>query len=190
MTRCSHTVRDHICTLYFLTPSFVPKVSPSLNLKLCFVLEGSRRVAIFGAGLVICFIADFSNSQFSIFTPSSHSPLLAKFLERSRNSLGRCLPNRPDFNQSQRSWNSMRWACATQPGLPALRNQFRLGISDHRSSLLFLDFRLSRRSPKVLGTIGPISNRMSRWCCHHTDQLPQRRRLDSGRCLRLSRSHF
>ena len=32
----------------------------------------------------------------------------------------------------------MRWACATQPGLPALRNQFRLGISDHRSSLLFL----------------------------------------------------
>ena len=69
MTRCSHAVRDHICTLYFLTPSFVPKVSPSLNLKLCFVLEGSRRVAIFGAGLVICFIADFSNSQFSLLRP-------------------------------------------------------------------------------------------------------------------------
>ena len=70
MTRCSHAVRDHICTLYFLTPSFVPKKSsPSLNLKLCFVLEGSRRVAIFGAGLVICFIADFSNSQFSLLRP-------------------------------------------------------------------------------------------------------------------------
>ena len=33
----------------------------------------------------------------------------------------------------------MRWACTTQPGLPPLRDQFRLGISDHRSSSLFLD---------------------------------------------------
>ena len=32
----------------------------------------------------------------------------------------------------------MRWACTTQPGLPPFRDQFRLGISDHRSSSLFL----------------------------------------------------
>ena len=32
----------------------------------------------------------------------------------------------------------MRWACATQPGLPPLRAQFRLGISTDWSSALFL----------------------------------------------------
>ena len=32
----------------------------------------------------------------------------------------------------------MRWACATQPGLPPLRAQFRLGIPADGSSSLFL----------------------------------------------------
>ena len=98
-------------------------------------LEGA---ATFGAGFDLCPIADFKNSQFSLFRPPPNSPLLAKFLERSRNSQNRCLPNRPVFNQSRRSWNSMRWACATQPGLPPLHAQFRLGVLVDGSSFLFL----------------------------------------------------
>ena len=61
-----------------------------------------------------------------------------------------------------------------------------------RSSVIVIvsRFRLSRRSPRVLGTTGPISNRMSRWYHHHTDRPPQRRRPESGRYLGLSPSHF
>ena len=87
---------------------------------------------------IFCPVAEFSNGQFGLFSPSSHSPLLAKFLERSRNSQNLCLPNRPVFNQSRRSWNSARWACATQPGLSPLCAQFRLGIPADGSSSLFL----------------------------------------------------
>ena len=54
-----YAVEGNICALYFLAPFCVPKVSLPLNLKLCFVLEGSRRVAIFGAGLDFCPVADF-----------------------------------------------------------------------------------------------------------------------------------
>ena len=55
-----YAVEGNICALYFLAPFCVPKVSLPLNLKLCFVLEGSRRVAHFGAGLDFCPVADFS----------------------------------------------------------------------------------------------------------------------------------
>ena len=54
-----YAVEGNICALYFLAPFCVPKVSLPLNLKLCFVLEGSRRVAHFGAGLDFCPVADF-----------------------------------------------------------------------------------------------------------------------------------
>ena len=131
-------MKGHICALYFFAPFCALKGSLPLNPKLCFVLEGSRKVIHFWCYLEFCPVAEFSNGQFGLFLPSSHSPLLAKFLERSRNSQNLCLPNRPVFNQSRRSWNSMRWACATQPGLPPLRAQFRLGISTDWSSSLFL----------------------------------------------------
>ena len=56
-----------------------------------------ERSSIFGADLGPCPIAEFSNSQFGFFSSFSHSPQLAKFLERSRNSQSRRLPNRPEF---------------------------------------------------------------------------------------------
>ena len=97
-----------------------------------------ERSPSFGAVFRFCLVAEFLKWPVWPFSPSSHSPLLAKFLERSRNSQNLCLPNRPVFNQSRRSWNSMRWACATQPRLPPLRAQFRLGIPTDGSSSLFL----------------------------------------------------
>ena len=142
MIRCNlYCEGSHLCTL-LPRPFLCPKklvLRSTRNYALSWKVP--ERSSIFGADLDLCPVADFSNGQFSLFRPPPNSPLLAKFLERSRNSQNLCLPNRPVFNQSRRSWNSMRWACATQPGLPALRNQFRLGISDHRSSLLFLGFR-------------------------------------------------
>ena len=56
-----------------------------------------ERSSIFGADLGLCPIAELSNGQFGFFSSFSHSPQLAKFLERSRNSQNRRLPNRPGF---------------------------------------------------------------------------------------------
>merc|ERR1711994_384869 len=56
-----------------------------------------ERTSTFGAELNLCLIADFLKWPVWLFSPSSHSPLLARFLERSRNSQNRCLPNRPGF---------------------------------------------------------------------------------------------
>ena len=41
----------------------------------------------------------------------------------------------------------MRWACATQPGLPPLRAQFRFGVANDWSSFLFLGLGY-RRGPR------------------------------------------
>ena len=70
MIRCnSYYEGSYLCTLLprpFLVPQ---KVSPPFNPKLCSVLEGSRKVAHFGADLDFCPVADFSNGQFSLFRP-------------------------------------------------------------------------------------------------------------------------
>ena len=82
---------------------------------------------------ILALILDFtllqnsSSSQFGPFFPSSHSPLLAKILERSRNSQNRRLPDRPVCSCSRAPGALACWACASQPGLPPLRAQFRSG---------------------------------------------------------------
>ena len=94
-TRCdSCHVGSYSCSLLPHPFSLVKKVSRPLNQKLCFVLEGSRR----GRPLLVL-IWIFALLQNSQVASLALFPLLllANFLERSRNSQNRCLPNRPSF---------------------------------------------------------------------------------------------
>ena len=97
-----------------------------------------ERSANFGADLGFALLQNSQSGQFGFFSPFSHSPLLAEILERSRNSQNRCLPARPVSANRGASRIPTRWACASQPGHPPLRAQFRSGIAYEWSSFLFL----------------------------------------------------
>jgi len=99
-TRCdSCHVGSYSCSLLPHPFSLVKKVSRPLNQKLCFVLEGSRR----GRPLLVL-IWIFALLQNSQVASLALFPLLllARFLERSRNSQNRCLPDRPVCISSRR----------------------------------------------------------------------------------------
>ena len=49
--------------------SLTQKVSPLLNPKLCFVVEGSRKVVHFGAEFRFALLQNSSNGQFGLFSP-------------------------------------------------------------------------------------------------------------------------
>ena len=134
----AYTAKGHICALYFLAPFFVPKVSPSLNPKKCALSwKIPERSSTFGAGLDLCLIAEFSNKPVWPFPPSSPSPLFARLLERSREFLNRvCQIGRLPANHGAPGV-STRWACASQPGFPPLRAQFRFGVTTDWSRFRF-----------------------------------------------------
>ena len=93
-----HATWGRIRAVYFLTPFPSSKklvVRSTRNYALSW--KAPEGAATFGADLDLCPIAEFSNGQFGFFSSFSHSPQLAKFLERSRNSQNRRLPNRPGF---------------------------------------------------------------------------------------------
>ena len=106
--------------------------------KVCFVLEGSRKVVHFWRWFGSCLIAEFSNKPVWPFPPSSPSPLLARPLERSREFVNRvCQIGRLPANRGEPRISS-RWACASQPGFPPLRAQFRFGVTSDWSRFCFL----------------------------------------------------
>ena len=87
-----------------------------------------EKSSTFGAGLDLCLIAEFSNCQFGLFALlplATASQILGTFekipeslpAKSARFSANRGAPEIP-----------MRWACATQPGLPPLRAQFRFEL--------------------------------------------------------------
>ena len=79
----------------------------------------------------------FSNSQFGLFRPHpTHHCLPNSWNVREISRVVVCQIGRLPANCGAPGIPT-RWACATQPGLPPLRAQFRLGISSDWSSSLF-----------------------------------------------------
>ena len=139
MTRCSsYHERSYLCTLLphpFLSPQ---KVSPPLSPKLCFVVEGSRKVVHFGCRfgfLPCCRILKWPLwLLFALLPPATACQIRGTFekfsvlssAQSARVSANRCASGVPT-----------RWACASQPGFPPLHAQFRFGIPHDWSHLCF-----------------------------------------------------
>ena len=65
-----YAVEGSICALYFLAPFCVPKVSLPLNLKLCFVLEGSgKRSPILVLVWIFALLRNFQMASLAFFCP-------------------------------------------------------------------------------------------------------------------------
>jgi len=100
-----YAVEGNICALYFLAPFCVPKVSLPLNLKLCFVLEGSRKVVHFWVPIWV--FALLQNSQVATLASFRPSPTRHSLPDswNVREILGVVVcPIGPGFSQSLRFW--------------------------------------------------------------------------------------
>ena len=118
--------------------SLVQKISPLLNPKLCFVVEGSRKVVHFWCSfgsLPYCRFSQIASLAFFALLPLAIACQILRTFEKFPVSLS-AKSARFSANRGA-SRIPTRWACASQPGLPPLRAQFRFGIATDWSSSCF-----------------------------------------------------
>ena len=128
-----------MCSLLPHPLSLVQKVSPPLNPKLCFVVEGSRKVAQFWCCFQVlpcCRISQMASLALFPFLPLATACQILGTFEKFPESLS---ARSARFAAARGTSGVLtRWACATQPGLPPLRAQFRSGDPTDWSFVLVL----------------------------------------------------
>ena len=107
------------------------------------VWKDLEKTSIFGAELNLCPIAEFFKWPVWSFSTSSRSSLLAEFFGTFQKFLESSSAKSARYFSTNRGVPGIPtcWTCATQPGLPPLRAQFRFGVSIDWTSFFISRFR-------------------------------------------------